>query len=104
MLRVLQEGRVERLGSPKEVSADVRIIAASNRDLSQEVLEGRFRRDLFLRLNVFPITIPPLRDRRGDIPELVWTFVKEFSEAMGKTIEKIPRYSMEALRRLERNF
>jgi transcriptional regulator with GAF, ATPase, and Fis domain len=79
------------------VHTDVRIIAATNRDLSQEVTEGRFRRDLFYRLNVFPIIIPPLRDRPEDIPLLVWAFVKEFQKRMGKEIVSISKKSMEAL-------
>jgi PAS domain S-box-containing protein len=97
LLRVLQEGQFERLGSPQTISADVRIIASTNRDLAKAVSEGRFREDLYYRLNVFPITVPPLRDRIEDIPLLVWSLVKEFEKSMGKTIEKIPQTSIDAL-------
>ena len=97
LLRVVQEGRFERLGSSNTVTVDVRVIAATNRNLEQAVRDGRFREDLFYRLNVFPITIPPLRERREDIPVLVWTFVREFSEKMGKRIESIPEKTMEVL-------
>jgi len=91
LLRVLQEGQFERLGSPIPVAVDVRVIAATNRDLRQEVRRGTFREDLFYRLNVFPIEVPPLRERREDVPLLVWAMVKEFSKAFGKTIERIPK-------------
>jgi len=97
LLRVLQEGKFERLGSTNTLTADVRVIAATNRNLEQAVRNGRFREDLFYRLNVFPITVPPLRERREDIPLLVWTFVREFGEKMGKRIETIPRTTLEAL-------
>jgi transcriptional regulator with GAF, ATPase, and Fis domain len=97
LLRVLQEGKFERLGSSSTMTVDVRVIAATNRDLEQAVRDGKFREDLFYRLNVFPITIPPLRERREDIPVLVWTFVREFSEKMGKRIDSIPKKTIEAL-------
>jgi len=76
LLRVLEQGAFERLGSTKTIRVDVRIIAATNRDLSHDVNAGKFRKDLYYRLNVFPIIVPPLRDRTGDIPSLVWAFVK----------------------------
>jgi PAS domain S-box-containing protein len=99
LLRVLQEGNLERLGSPRSIQVDVRVIAATNRDLAQAVRAGRFREDLYYRLNVFPITVPPLRERREDIPLLVWAFVEEFGRKMGKSVRAIARGSMEALQR-----
>jgi PAS domain S-box-containing protein len=98
LLRVLQEGTLEHLGSPKSIRVNVRVIAASNRDLAKAVGEGRFREDLFYRLNVFPITVPPLRERREDIPLLVWAFVEEFARTLGKNVRGIAKESMEALR------
>ena len=97
LLRVLQEGQIQRLGSTKTISVDVRVIAATNRDLQREVDEGRFRQDLFDRLNVSPISIPALRNRREDIPPVVWTFVGEFSEKMGKKVREISRGDMDRL-------
>jgi formate hydrogenlyase transcriptional activator len=97
LLRVLQGGAFERLGSAKTMLANVRVFAATNRDLAAAVRDGTFRQDLYYRLNVFPITVPPLRDRQDDIPQLVWAFAKEFGEKMGKPIEQIKRTQMAAL-------
>jgi transcriptional regulator with GAF, ATPase, and Fis domain len=97
LLRVLQEGTLEHLGSPRTVRVNVRVIAATNRDLTRAVREGRFREDLFYRLNVFPVTVPPLRERREDIPLLVWAFVEEFARTLGKAVRAVARESMEAL-------
>ena len=97
LLRVLEEGHFERLGSSKPLHVNVRIIAATNRDIAQEVKDGQFRQDLFYRLNVFPIVIPPLRERSEDIPLLVRAVVKEFQKRMGKEIENIPKRTMQAL-------
>ncbi len=97
LLRVLQDGEFERLGSTRTIKANVRVIAATNRDLAKAVQEGHFREDLYYRLNVFPITVPPLRERSEDIPQLVWAFVQEFAEGMAKVIDTIPRAVMERL-------
>lgn len=97
LLRVLQEGQFERLGSPRPIDVDVRVIAATNRNLAQAIRDGRFREDLYYRLNVFPISVPPLRERREDIPLLVWAMVEEFGKVLGKTIERIPKKNMEAM-------
>jgi formate hydrogenlyase transcriptional activator len=97
LLRVLEEGNFERLGSTKTLHVNVRIIAATNRDIENEVRDGKFRKDLFYRLNVFPIMIPPLRERPEDIPLMVWAFVGQFQKRMGKEIETISKKSMEAL-------
>ncbi len=97
LLRVLQDGEFERLGSTKTIKVDVRVIAATNRHLEKEVREGRFREDLWYRLNIFPITVPPLRERSEDIPQLVDYFVKLISKRLGKSIAGIPTTVMEAL-------
>jgi PAS domain S-box-containing protein len=97
LLRVLEEGRFERLGSTHPLQVNVRIIAATNRDLAREVDGGKFRNDLYYRLNVFPIDVPPLRERPEDIPQLVWSFVRQYEKKMGKRIDHIPRKSMQDL-------
>jgi formate hydrogenlyase transcriptional activator len=97
LLRVLQDHEFERLGSNHTVRVDLRLIAATNRDLSKRITEGEFRSDLFYRLNVFPIHMPPLRARRNDVPLLVRHFVKKLSRRMDKRIDTIPSQTMEAL-------
>lgn len=97
LLRVIEGHTIERLGNPKPISVDVRIIAATHRDVAAAVRDGRFREDLYYRLNVFPITMPPLRERPDDIPLLIEAFVDELSATMGKRIEKVDPGTMEAL-------
>ena len=99
LLRVLQEQEFEPVGSGRTIKVDVRIIAASNRDLQHEVNAGRFRSDLFYRLNVLPLTVPPLRDRRSDIPHLVLFFLSRFSKKCGKPIEGASKETMDLLLR-----
>jgi formate hydrogenlyase transcriptional activator len=97
LLRVLEERTIERLGSSRPIAVDTRIVAATHRNLEQRVAEGTFRDDLYYRLNVFPIQVPPLRERTEDIPLLVWRFVEEFSKAFGKRIESIDKDNLAAL-------
>jgi len=97
LLRVLQEQEFERVGGSQTLKVDVRVIAATNRDLEAEVRRGSFRADLFYRLNVFPIEIPPLRDRKDDIPLLAGYFVRKFSQRMGKKIQSVSRAVYEQL-------
>ena len=99
LLWVLQDKKIQRLGSPRMISVDVRIIAASNRDLEKEVREGRFREDLYYRLCVFPINVPPLRERREDIAILASAFIQEFATSMGKQIQSISKPNLDALER-----
>jgi two-component system, NtrC family, response regulator PilR len=98
LYRVLQEGKVRPIGSTEETDVDVRIIAATNKDFEKEIAEGRFREDLYYRLSVIPIQLPPLRERREDIPLLARHFLDRFRKSMNKSIEGI---SPEAVRRLE---
>jgi len=97
-LRVLQDGEFERVGSPTTIKVDVRVIAATNRSLEEDIQNGTFREDLYYRLNVFPITIIPLRERRNDIPLLVNHFVKKYSARIGKKIEMVSQELMEDLK------
>jgi formate hydrogenlyase transcriptional activator len=97
LLRVLEQRQIERLGSPRSIPVDVRIVAATHRNVPQLIAAGSFREDLFYRLNVFPVQIPALRERAEDIPELVWHFVQECSAALGKRIETIADEKMRQL-------
>jgi formate hydrogenlyase transcriptional activator len=101
ILRVLQEGQVERLGAGRTTRVDVRVVTATNRNLGEEVRSGRFRRDLFYRLNVFPITLPTLRDRRDDLPALVRYLVDRLGRDLGKPIAHITPGSYQALERYD---
>ena len=97
LLRVIQDGEFERLGSSRTIKTDVRIIAATNRNLTEEIRGGRFREDLFYRLNVFPITLPPLRQRKEDVQLLVNHFVAKFNKKIGKKIETVSKDTLNAL-------
>jgi transcriptional regulator with GAF, ATPase, and Fis domain len=99
LLRVLEERQIERLGSVKSIAINTRVIAATHRSLEQRLADGSFRADLFYRLNVFPLRVPPLRERAEDIPALIWGFIEEFSAAFGKSIEDVSDDNMAALQR-----
>lgn len=99
LLRVLESGEFERLGSPKTLRVNVRLIAATNRDLAELVEKGRFREDLFYRLNVFPIRVPPLRERTEDVPILVQSFIAEFASRMGKRVRTVSPKTLEEMKR-----
>jgi formate hydrogenlyase transcriptional activator len=99
LLRVLQEKEFERVGGNRTIHTDVRVITATNRDLQREVNEGRFRADLYYRLNVFPIHSPSLRERRDDIPILVDYFISRFATRMGKRVGQIDRRTLDAMQR-----
>jgi formate hydrogenlyase transcriptional activator len=97
LLRVLQDGEFERLGSPRTITVDVRVIASTSRDLKDEVRKNRFREDLFYRLNVFPVSMPPLRMRADDIPQLVRHFVDKYARKIGRQITTVPKSTMKSL-------
>jgi formate hydrogenlyase transcriptional activator len=97
LLRVLQEGEFERLGNPRTINVDVRVLAATNRNLEEEVRKNRFRQDLYYRLSVYTITIPPLRERKEDIPLIAQSLVQKFNRKIGKDITSIPQKTIEAL-------
>src|SRR6185503_11272690 len=99
LLRVLEEGAFERVGSSQSQVVDVRFIAATHRDLARAVAEGEFRADLYYRLNVFPIRLPPLRDRREDIPALMWSIIHKRQRVFRRQIKNVPQDVLEALKR-----
>ena len=97
LLRAIQHNEFERLGSSHTIKVDIRIVATTNRNLEEEIRKGRFRQDLYYRLNVFPITVPPLRQRKEDIPLLVQAFIERYARKLGKQITSIPKETMKAL-------
>ena len=97
LLRVLQEGEFERVGSTKPIQIDVRVIAATNRDLAELVKEGTFRQDLYYRINTFHLEIPPLSERKDDIPLLAQHFIEKYAEKNNKKIEGLGEYAYQAL-------
>ena len=99
LLRALQEGEIERVGSGEPIRVDARVVAATNRDLESDVAEGRFRADLFYRLNVFPVRVPPLRERLEDLPLLVDHLLAKFRRKLGKPLRALAPESLERLRR-----
>ena len=101
LLRAIQEQELERLGGNRTIRVDVRIVAATNRDLRQMVEQGKFRSDLYYRLNVFPLNLPPLRERRADIPMLIRHFTDRYASRLGRSIEEIPTSALDALVRYE---
>ncbi|SFM90278.1 sigma-54-dependent transcriptional regulator [Thermodesulforhabdus norvegica] len=101
LLRLIQEKSIRRIGDTCDIPVDVRIIAATNRDLEQMVLEGSFREDLYYRLNVIPIRLPPLRERREDIPLLAHYFMEKYSSLLGKDVRRISSYALDILRRYD---
>jgi len=101
LLRVIQEGSFERLGGSRTIEVDVRIVAATNRDLAKAVSAGEFRDDLYYRLNVFPVKVPPLRSRKDDIPPLLSHFVRKFAAKLGKPIDNVPERVQDALERYD---
>jgi formate hydrogenlyase transcriptional activator len=101
LLRAVQEQEFEKLGSNRTIRVDVRIIAATNRDLKAMIEDGKFRSDLYYRLHVFPVQMPPLRERREDIPSLVRHFIQRYSSRMNRAIDSIPSGAIEALTRYD---
>jgi transcriptional regulator with GAF, ATPase, and Fis domain len=97
LLRVLQDGEFERLGSPRTIKVDVRVIASTSRELKEEVRSKRFREDLYYRLNVFPVTLPPLRMRKEDIPLLAKHFIEKYSKKLGRTFDTVPKSALKIL-------